>query len=159
MEKIVGYMVVSEGGEYSGAYHYNELFYLDRSEAEAYIEGKREIVREWNRFVALCPSSRNTLYGDDGVNIGEAEAKALFPAGTPNRDNLIDAKIRELRNKAYAAWRIEVLKICEDNFPHFIEEVKSDYWLKEKDEETDLQIEEIDIPVGSRLHRILSEEE
>lgn len=123
MEKIVGYMVVSEGGEYSGAYHHNEMFYLDRSEAEAYIESKKESAREWNRFLALCPDKPG------------------------------------FSNYSFYAWKIDALKICEDNFPHLIEEVKSLGWPREKDEETDLQIEEIDIPVGSRLYRILKEAE
>ena len=155
METIVGYIVVAEGGEYSDAYHYNQQFYLDRSEAVAYIESKKESAREWNRFVALCPSARTTLYGDDKRPLGEAEADILFPPGTPNRRSLMDAKIREIQSKASAAWKIEILKICEDNFPHLIEQVKGLHWLNKEDEETDLEIEEIDIPVGSRLYKLL----
>lgn len=123
METIHGYMVVAEGGQYSDHYHHNERFYLDRSEAETYIESKREAFREWNRFVALCPNN---------------------PSYDP---------------KSYSAWKIEILKICEDNFPQFIEQVKCLSWLNKEDEKTDLQIEEIDIPVGSRLYRILKEAE
>lgn len=57
MDTINGYMVVAQGGSYSDKYHYNERFYLDRSEAVAYIESKKEATREWNQFVALCPKS------------------------------------------------------------------------------------------------------
>ena len=115
MGTINGYMVVAQGGSYSDKYHYNERFYLDRSEAVAYIESKKEATREWNQFVALCPKS-------------------------PYRDYLAEDKALSL-------------------FPHFIEKVKSLYFLVKEDEETDLQIEEIDIPVGSRLYKLLKESE
>jgi hypothetical protein len=67
----------------------------------------------------------------------------------------MDAKIREIQGKASAAWEIEILKICEDNFPQFIEQVKCLSWLNKEDEKIDLEIEEIDIPVGSRLYKLL----
>ena len=131
MDTIHGYMVVASGGSYSDKYHYNERFYLDRSEAVAYIESKNEATREWNRFVALCPN-RN------------------------RNDIIMNLRQLEFREKALVAWKIEVLKICEDNFPHFIERVKSLYCINKEEEETDLQIEEIEIPVGSRLYRLLN---
>jgi hypothetical protein len=131
MDTIHGYMVVASGGSYSDKYHYNERFYLDRSEAVAYIESKQEAAREWNLFVALCPN-RN------------------------RNDIIMNLRQLEFREKALVAWKIEVLKICEDNFPHFIERVKSLYCINKEEEETDLQIEEIEIPTGSRLYRLLN---
>lgn len=157
MDTINGYMVVAQGGSYSDKYHYNERFYLDRSEAVAYIESKKEATREWNQFVALCPKYQHC--DSDLRPMGEKEALALFPPGTPNRKNLINEVMRKVQKKTLEEWFRGNIKICEDNFPHLIEKAKSINWLKEEDEETDLQIEEIDIPVGSRLYKLLKESE
>jgi hypothetical protein len=154
MEAISGYMVVRSGGEYSDAYHCNERFYLDRSEAEAWIEVQREKSRVWNKFVSLCPKHP---YSTDRIRF-EEQADNLFPPGTPNRRRLIADKMREMQEECSAAWKIEILKICEANFPTLIERVRMKSWLNEESEETDYEIEEIEIPVGSRLYRILSGE-
>lgn len=124
METIVGYMVVASGGEYSDAYHYNDRFYLDRSEAEAYIKSKQEDSIKWNLFVEACPK---------------------FPHYDSNG-----------RPRKIQEWLEECIKICENNFPHLIEKAKAVTWFNEECEETDLQIEEIEIPIGSRLYRLLN---
>jgi hypothetical protein len=154
MDTIHGYMVVASGGEYSDRYHYNERFYLDRSEAVAYIESKKEAAREWNLFIEICPKYPNL--GSDNRPMGEKEAVILYPPGTPNRRALIDSMVLQTQRKIQKEWFEECIKICENNFPHLIEKAKSVNFLSEECEETDLQIEEIEIPVGSRLYRLLN---
>jgi hypothetical protein len=154
METIVGYMVVASGGEYSDAYHYNERFYLDRSEAEAYIKSKQEDSITWNLFVEACPKFPH--YGSNGRPIGEEEAVILYPPGTPNRKALINFMMMQTKDKIQKEWFEECIKICENNFPHLIEKAKSVNFLSKECEETDFEIEEIEIPVGSRLYRLLN---
>ncbi len=149
METVVGYMVVAEGGEYSDAYHYNKVFYLDRSEAEAYIESQRELTSEWNKFVAACPRYVGFTNEDwDKVDV-------LYPPGIPNRNRLVNSWRENYERELHAAWKIEVETICKESFPHLLLEIKSGRSIYAEDENTDLYIEEIEIPNSSRLYRLL----
>lgn len=157
METVVGFIIVSVGGEYSDKYHYNRTFFLDRQEAEVVLQEEQKRIANLNKIMKEARDYLSNLPTPWPNNEELVELEKEFPRNTPNRRAFIAAKHKAIIEKRSQA-RIE-------KYTEFLTTFYPDYAnldinpqhppLFEGDQECDWEIEEIDIPIGSRLYQLL----
>ena len=148
------YIVVRQGGEYSDAYHMNETVFVDKAEAEAYIENETTQLNVLSSFKfehsIICP---------DRCAIEDA-----IPSGTPNGKSLRNKAWSEAYNAYYELLKIEQLKQfkehCKKQNVIFTDKMLQmlNPFTSQAVFTTDLCIEEVEIKPTSKLYRLLNEE-
>lgn len=151
---MIIYIVVRRGGQYSDAYHMNETVFIDKAEAEAYIEKEIKQLNLLSNFkfqYLTPPPNRQAI-------------EASIPSNTPNSSLVKNQAWAKAFNVYLESLKIEQLKqfkeYCKNQgiIPEEKMLRKLNPYGNQYQETTDLDIEEVEIKPTSKLYQLLNEE-